>query len=89
MVGVCWLVVCSTLDEEVSVVDEVYSDIVCPSVVKDGEDGVESVGNDVVPSVESLSLVDASIVVVLIEDTTVVNVDRAVDIDSVSVVEVF
>ena len=88
MDGVCWFVVCSKLDDDISVVDEVNSDVVFPSVVDDGEDGVESVGNDVVPSVEPLSLVDVSIVVVLRGDTAVVNVDGAV-VDSISVVEVY
>ena len=65
MVGVCWFVVCSTLDEDISVVDEVNSDVVFPSIVDSGEYSVLSVGNDVVPSVEPLSLVNDSIVVVL------------------------
>ena len=89
MVGVCWFVVCSTLDEDISVVDEVNSDDVCPSVVDDGEDGVESVVDVVVPSVEPLSLVDDSIVLVLTGDTAVVNVDGAVGVDSISVVELY
>ena len=67
--------------------DEVNSDVVCPSVVDDGKDAVESVGNDVVPSVEPLSLVDDSVVVVLRGDTAVVSVDGAVVVDSISVVE--
>ena len=41
------------------------SDVVCPSVVDDGKDGVESVLDVVVPSVEPLSLVNDSVVVVL------------------------
>ena len=89
MVGVCWFVVCSTLDEDISVVDEVNSVVICASVVDDGEDGVESVGNDVVPSVEPLSLVDDSIVVELTGDTAVVIVDGAVGVDSISVVELY
>ncbi len=36
---VCWLVVCSAPDVGNSVVDEVNSDVLCPSVVVDGEDG--------------------------------------------------
>ncbi len=37
MVCVCWLVVCSAPDVGNSVVDEVISDVLCPSVVVDGE----------------------------------------------------
>ncbi len=36
---VCWLVVCSAPDVGISVFDEVNSDVLCPSVVVDGEDG--------------------------------------------------
>ncbi len=39
MACVCWLVVCSALDVGISVVDEVNSDVLCPFVVVDGEDG--------------------------------------------------
>ncbi len=38
-VCVCWLVVCSTVDDDISVADEVNSDVLCPSVVIDCEDG--------------------------------------------------
>ncbi len=38
MVCACWLVVCYALDEYISVVDEVNSDAVCPSVVENSED---------------------------------------------------
>ncbi len=38
MVCVCWLV-CSTLDDDISVVDEVNSDVLCPLLVG-GEEGV-------------------------------------------------
>ncbi len=38
MVCICRLVVCSALDEDISVVDEVNSDVLCPFVVVDGED---------------------------------------------------
>ena len=61
--------------------------VICASVVDDGEDGVESVVDVVVPSVEPLSLVDDSIVVLLTGDTAVVIVDGAVGVDSISVVE--
>ncbi len=39
MACVCWVVVSSTADENISVVDEVISDVLCPSVAVDGEDG--------------------------------------------------
>ncbi len=39
MVCVCWLVVCSALEVGISVVDEIISDVLCPSVAVDGEDG--------------------------------------------------
>ncbi len=39
VVCVCWLVVCSTVDEDISVSDEVNSDVLCPSVEVDGEKG--------------------------------------------------
>ncbi len=39
VVCVCWLVVCSTVDEDISVSDEVNSDVLCPSVEVDGERG--------------------------------------------------
>ncbi len=38
-VCVCWLVVCSSLEEGISVVDEINSDVLCPSVEIDGEKG--------------------------------------------------
>ncbi len=43
-----------------SVVDEVNSDVLCPSVVVDGEDGDVAVADNVVSSVEPLSSVDDS-----------------------------
>ena len=61
--------------------------VICASVVDDGEDGVESVVDVVVPTVEPLSRVDDSVVVVLRGDTAVVSVDGAVVVDSISVVE--
>ncbi len=39
-----------------SVVDEVNSDVLCPSVVVDGEDGDVAVVDNVVSSVEPLSM---------------------------------
>ncbi len=38
-VCVCWLVVCSALEVGISVVDEINSDVLCPSVAVDNEDG--------------------------------------------------
>ncbi len=74
MVCVCWLVVCSTLEVGISVVDEVNSDVLCPSVVVDGEDGEVPVGDNVVSSVELLSSEDCN-VDMLVGVITVVNVD--------------
>ncbi len=51
------------------------SDVLCPSVVVDGEDGDVAVVDNVVSSVELLSLVDDSNVDVLVGDISVVNVD--------------
>ncbi len=51
------------------------SDVLCPSVVVDGEDGDVAVANNVVSSVEPLSSVDDSNVDVLVGVITVVNVD--------------
>ncbi len=50
------------------------SDVLCPSVVVDGEDGDVAVANNVVSSVEPLSSVDSN-VDVLVGVITVVNVD--------------
>ncbi len=44
----------------ISVFDEVNSDVLCPSVVVDGEDGDVAVVDNVVSSVEPLSNVDDS-----------------------------
>ncbi len=74
-VCVCWLVVCSALEVGISVVDEINSDVLCPSVVVDGEAGEVPIEEDVVSSVELLSLVDDSNVVLVITDISVVNVD--------------
>ncbi len=71
MVCVCWLVVCSALDEDISVVDEVNSDAICPSAVVDGE---VPVVDNVVSSVEPLSNVDDSNVDDVKEDIAVVYV---------------
>ncbi len=74
MVCVCWLVVCSTLEVGISVVDEVNSDVLCPSVVVDGEDGEVPVVDNVVSSVELLSSEDCN-VDMLVGVISVVNVD--------------
>ncbi len=74
MVCVCWLVVCSTLEVGISVVDEVNSDVLCPSVVVDGEDGDVPVVDNVVSSVELLSSEDCN-VDMLVGVISVVNVD--------------
>ncbi len=71
MVCVCWLVVCSALDVGNSVVDEVNSDAICPSVVVDGD---VAVVDNVVSSVEPLSNVDDSNVDDVKEDIAVVYV---------------
>ncbi len=76
MVCICWLVVCSALDVGNSVVDEVNSDVLCPFVVVDGEDGDGDVPvvDNVVSSVEPLSNVDDSNVDDVKEDIAVVYV---------------
>ncbi len=38
-VCVCWLLVSSSLEVGISVVDEINSDVLCPSVEVDGEKG--------------------------------------------------
>ncbi len=80
--------VCSTLDENISIVDKVNSDIFS-SVRGDGDaedEGVLVVDN-VASAVEPFSSVADSNVVVLIAVTTVVNVDCDVIVDSDSVVD--
>ncbi len=80
--------VCSKLDENISIVDKVNSDIFS-SVRGDGDvedEGVLVVDNDA-SAVEPFSSVDDSNVVVLIAVTTVVNVDCDVIVDSDSVVD--
>ncbi len=87
MVCVCWLVR-STLDEDISIVDEVNSDVFS-SVRGDGgaEDEGAPVVDNVASAVEPLSSVDDSNVAVLIGVTAVVNVDCVVIVDSDSVVD--
>ncbi len=75
MVCACWVVVCSTLEVGISVVDEVNSDVLFPSVVVDGEDNKVPVVDNVVSSVELLSSEDDCNVDMLVGVKTVVNVD--------------
>lgn len=75
VVCVCWLVLCSTVDEDISVVDAINSDVLCPSVIVDNEDGEVLFVDIIVSTVDPLSLVDDSNVVVVIADISVVNVD--------------
>ncbi len=69
------LLFASAPDVGISVFDEVNSDVLCPSVVVDSEDGDVAVVDNVVSSVEPLSSVDDSNVDVLVGVITVVNVD--------------
>ena len=75
MVCACWLVVCSTLEVGISVVDEVNSDVLCLSVEIDCEDREVLDVYTEVCTVDPLSLVDDSNVDMLVGDITVVNVD--------------
>ncbi len=79
MVCVCWLV-CSTLDEDIPVTDEVDSDVICPSVVADvgtEDEGVPVVDN-VGSSVEPISMVDVWNEVMLMDSGSVVEVNSVV-----------
>lgn len=71
----CWTVVSSIADENISVVVEGSSDVLSPSVIIDIENGDVPIEDDVVSTVELLSLVDESNVVVVIADIGVGNVD--------------
>ncbi len=73
MVCVCWLV-CSTLDEDIPVIDEVSSDVICPSVVADvgAEDEGIPVVDKVGSSVEPISMVDVWNEVMLMDPVSVV-----------------
>ncbi len=84
MVCVCWLV-CSTLDEDIPVIDKVNSDVFS-SVRGDGDADDEGVlvVNNVDSAVEPFSSVDDSNVFVF---TGVSNVDCAVIVDSNSEVD--
>ncbi len=87
MVCVCWLVVCSTLEVGISVVDEISSDVTISSIVVEGEYGDVTFVENVVSSVEPLSSVDDLIADMLVGVITVVNVDLAAVVGSVSMVE--
>ena len=63
------------MDDDISVADEVNSDVLCPSVEVDGEDVEVPVVYRVVCTVDPLSLVDDSNVDILVGDISVVNVD--------------
>ncbi len=74
MVCACWLVVCSTLEVGISVVDELNSDVLCCVVVV-GENGEVPIVDNVVSSVVTLSSVDDSNSDMLVGVNTVVNFD--------------
>ncbi len=79
MVCVCWLV-CSTLDEDIPVIDEVNSDVICPFVVADvgtEDEGIPVVDN-VGSSVEPISMVDVWNEVMLMDSGSVVEVNSVV-----------
>ncbi len=79
MVCVCWLV-CSTLDKDIPVIDEVNSDVICPSVVADvgtEDEGIPVVDN-VGSSVEPISMVDVWNEVMLMDSGSVVEVNSVV-----------
>ncbi len=79
MVCVCWLV-CSTLDEDIPVIDEVNSDVICPSVLADvgAEDEGIPVVDKVGSSVEPISMVDVWNEVMLMDSGSVVEVNSVV-----------
>lgn len=73
MFCVCWRVDCSILDDDISVIDEVNFDVVCPSVVDNGGGEAEDLLVEIaVSSVEPLSSVDNANVDVLMESVSVV-----------------
>ncbi len=80
--------VCSSLDEDISIVNEVNSDVFSSGR---GDGGAEDEGvlvvENLASAVEPLSSVDDSNVFVLIAVTTVVNVDCDFIVDSDSVVD--
>ncbi len=79
MVCVCWLV-CSTLDEDIPLIDEVNSDVICPSVVANvgtEDEGVPVVDN-IGSSVEPISMVDVWNEVMLMDSGSVVEVNSVV-----------
>ncbi len=74
-VCVCWLVVCSALEVGISAVDEINSDVLCPSVVVVNEDGEILIVDIIVSAVDPLSLVDDCNVDKLVGDIAFVNSD--------------
>ncbi len=74
-VCVCWLVVCSALEVGISAVEEINSDVLCPSVIVDNEDGEVIVVDITVSTVDPLSAVEDSNVDILVGDIAAVNVD--------------
>ncbi len=79
MVCECWIV-CSTLDKDIPVIDEVNSDVICPSVVADvgtEDEGIPVVDN-VGSSVEPISMVDVWNEVMLMDSGSVVEVNSVV-----------
>ncbi len=65
-VCVCWLVVSSALEVGISAVDEINSNVVCPSVIVDNEDGEILVVDNIVSAVDPLSPVEDSNVDILV-----------------------
>ncbi len=73
-------IVCSTLDEDIPVIDEVNSDVIFPSVVADvgtEDEGIPVVDN-VGSSVEPISMVDVWNEVMLMDSGSVVEVNSVV-----------
>ncbi len=79
MVCVCWLA-CSTLDEDIPVIDEANSDVIVPSVVADvgAEDEGITVVDKVGSSVEPISMVDVWNEVMLMDSGSVVEINSVV-----------
>ncbi len=74
--GLCLLAcVCSALEVGISAVDEINSDVLCPSVIVDNEDGEVIVVDNIVSAVDPLSPVEDSNVDILVGDIAAVNVD--------------
>ncbi len=74
-VCVCWFVVCSALEVGISAVDEINTDVLCPSVIADNEDGEVIVVYNIVSAVDPLSPVEDSNVDILVGGLAAVNVE--------------